>query len=1004
MKFFSMKFWPSLLAFLMVLCLSTSMARAGQWELENYYWSGASNDIDLALVNNYETKGYDTLMRNRKSFARNEGWLALENSHRTPYATHLYPGPLVGEFPIRISGVAPAYVSAGATVHAVFVWKRSLKMVFDANGAYTSIPDPDDNPPSYIYVRELGGAYASYLTHPGGHSTLDPWPAGYYRARGEGMDSGLQLGVRTRPETNPANAWIYGPNSKVVIRKIAVKNERAVVPSRSFHGDIDLKPGYEVEGTGLNIPSQLRFGYEADPLNVTLSANANSIVNRKRVTPDKEEIDALVELRWLYPEDGGVDANGNFKLTPERNWLQNQWDGFVTISGFGTLDDRAPLPYFQGKADFIASATRSDGQTPVFADQIYNWTPNNDTDPFSPAGKDKPVSTATAPNKRTYIWNFGAASEGEASFPKKSSVTVEVSSESGDVGNATLVATKKINWYTVWTPTRTGLQKNVVISQVGSFMQPDGSSVGILDVKPGDTIMCFVEGDPGFSTDGGRIEKIRPVPFFDQTPGPGERIEPRVVSRIIPTGPGEQIIIFRSTPQVRPDDDPDAPGFDEIQQTRQIQDTYIQTKETGRQLVTTALNLYVEAARFVSIGRLEGWGIEGAIKGVVSLGKLATAVREAKAGIVLLDEGAVVLRNRINALETLQRDARYSISQRAKFAEDAYSLRKSLTTQEQLANDARSVVATSEGYLAKASAEIKQKGCFVAGTLVWMGDGTTKPIEQVRVGDTVLSKNEQTGEVAAKKVLHTSVRQNIWTRKLSFDNGAILETTDEHPLYVEGRGFVKAKEVGIGSSIVTRAGPSAKVVGVEADVRRATVYNFTVDEFHNYFVGSQALWVHNTSPEDCRDIVALVDDSNKDFRLTQASAEKIFKDFRPSGAVTRDVAGSGGAGADIRYINANGAEVFKVEVKCIRNQSGFNDRLSYAAQSQAEGNLVVFQVPNGTDPEKWLARFWGSRQSLVTSTDPADIAKMNSYRTTDVTILDELGNVLLPVQKIYNPQ
>ena len=93
------------------------------------------------------------------------------------------------------------------------------------------------------------------------------------------------------------------------------------------------------------------------------------------------------------------------------------------------------------------------------------------------------------------------------------------------------------------------------------------------------------------------------------------------------------------------------------------------------------------------------------------------------------------------------------------------------------------------------------------------------------------------------------MRADIWTRKLSFDNGAVLETTDEHPLYADGRGFVKAKEVGIGSSIVTRAGPGAKVVGVEADVRQATVYNFTVDEFHTYFVGDAALWVHNV---DCR--------------------------------------------------------------------------------------------------------------------------------------------------------
>ena len=126
-----------------------------------------------------------------------------------------------------------------------------------------------------------------------------------------------------------------------------------------------------------------------------------------------------------------------------------------------------------------------------------------------------------------------------------------------------------------------------------------------------------------------------------------------------------------------------------------------------------------------------------------------------------------------------------------------------------------------------------------------MSDGTTKPIEQVKVGDTVLSKNEKTGEIAPKRVSHVSVRAAIWTRKLTFDGGVVLETTDEHPLYIEGSGFAKAKEVGIGSSIVTRAGPSAKVVAVEADVRQATVYNFTVDEFHTYFVGDAALWVHN---------------------------------------------------------------------------------------------------------------------------------------------------------------
>ena len=125
-----------------------------------------------------------------------------------------------------------------------------------------------------------------------------------------------------------------------------------------------------------------------------------------------------------------------------------------------------------------------------------------------------------------------------------------------------------------------------------------------------------------------------------------------------------------------------------------------------------------------------------------------------------------------------------------------------------------------------------------------MGDGTTKPIEQVKVGDTVLSKNEQTGEIAAKRVTNVSVRADIWTRKLSFEGGAVLETTDEHPLYVGGRGFVKAKEVGIGTSIVTRAGPSVQLVSAVAG-QAQTVYNFEVEDYHTYFVGQGEVWVHN---------------------------------------------------------------------------------------------------------------------------------------------------------------
>jgi len=91
-----------------------------------------------------------------------------------------------------------------------------------------------------------------------------------------------------------------------------------------------------------------------------------------------------------------------------------------------------------------------------------------------------------------------------------------------------------------------------------------------------------------------------------------------------------------------------------------------------------------------------------------------------------------------------------------------------------------------------------------------------------------------------------------------------ITTTDEHPFYVAGTGFVKAGDLGIGTSIVTRAGPCLTLSHVtwaqEAPAGGGlrlgqasagyTVYNLIVEGDHTYFVGTTGggAWVHNV---DC---------------------------------------------------------------------------------------------------------------------------------------------------------
>ena len=147
-------------------------------------------------------------------------------------------------------------------------------------------------------------------------------------------------------------------------------------------------------------------------------------------------------------------------------------------------------------------------------------------------------------------------------------------------------------------------------------------------------------------------------------------------------------------------------------------------------------------------------------------------------------------------------------------------------------------------------------GCFVAGTAVQMADGTTKTIEKLKPGDLVWSRDPSSGDTQPKRVMRTSVRHVISVLDLTFADSTTgttehIVTTTEHPFYVDGQGFLRAGSLGIGTQIVTRAGPSVSVTATEErnDRDGYTVYNLTVDGDHTYFVGtlSGGVWVHNAA-------------------------------------------------------------------------------------------------------------------------------------------------------------
>ena len=138
--------------------------------------------------------------------------------------------------------------------------------------------------------------------------------------------------------------------------------------------------------------------------------------------------------------------------------------------------------------------------------------------------------------------------------------------------------------------------------------------------------------------------------------------------------------------------------------------------------------------------------------------------------------------------------------------------------------------------------------CFVAGTPVATPNGP-KPIETLRVGDLVLARDEATGSVDYKPVLRTYVTPSrpVLDVEVEGPDGKMdaIGATEEHPFFIEGRGWVRAKNLGLGEQALASSGRplSVAAIGQRADV--ATVYNLEVDDYHTYFVGRAGAWVHN---------------------------------------------------------------------------------------------------------------------------------------------------------------
>ena len=136
--------------------------------------------------------------------------------------------------------------------------------------------------------------------------------------------------------------------------------------------------------------------------------------------------------------------------------------------------------------------------------------------------------------------------------------------------------------------------------------------------------------------------------------------------------------------------------------------------------------------------------------------------------------------------------------------------------------------------------------CFVAGTPVSTEEGQ-RAIEEVEAGDKVWAYDEETGEKGLKEVEEVFVSETDKLIHVETDREEII-TTELHPFYVEGLGFVQAGCLKEGYELVCLDGGKEAITDVRVEwlEEPVEVYNFEVADYHTYYVGDGDVLVHNT--------------------------------------------------------------------------------------------------------------------------------------------------------------
>ncbi len=151
--------------------------------------------------------------------------------------------------------------------------------------------------------------------------------------------------------------------------------------------------------------------------------------------------------------------------------------------------------------------------------------------------------------------------------------------------------------------------------------------------------------------------------------------------------------------------------------------------------------------------------------------------------------------------------------------------------------------------------------CFVAGTKITMADGSKKNVEDVELGDIVMSYNPYSKVFEGKEILHTlnelhSGNPDDLTVRITWTDGTVNHCTDSNPFWVPGKDWcaynpsktiekhgIRCNQLAVGDPCVKGDGTEVEVESIEVITEETLTYSLRVKQWATFI--ANGIVAHN---------------------------------------------------------------------------------------------------------------------------------------------------------------